>query len=122
MSIHSPRSFRNDDAPTCTLPWICKQLGHEGSEACAVAYVEGLIATHGFPRPLPHRAHGGRILDSVHYTRSRWVRAGVVVWLGDYLPPAAGAALTAQAEAAAAAEMDRAATGLALHLVGGTAA
>lgn len=88
MSYHSPfgRLPSDNAEPTCTLAWICKQLGFAGSDACAVAYIEGLIATRGFPRPLPHRAHGGKISDGVHYVRSRWVRAGVVQWLGDFLP------------------------------------
>lgn len=119
MSHYSPLAPLGHIAdPTCTAAWICKQLGQTGSEAVCTAYLEGLIAARGFPKPLPHRAHGGAIADGVHYTRSRWVRAGVVQWLGDYLPPAAGAALTAQAEAEAAAEMDGAARRLVL--VGGT--
>lgn len=119
MSYHSPLAPLGTVAdPTCTAAWICKQLGQEGSEAVCTAYLEGLIAARGFPRPLPHRAHGGKIVDGVSYTRSRWVRAGVLQWLNDYLPPAASAAMDKAAEAAAAADMDRAA----LRLVGGTAA
>lgn len=120
MSYHSPlaRIGRDTADPTCTCAWICKQLGQEGSEAVLVDYVEQLIDLRGFPRPLPHRAHGGKIVDGVSYARSRWVRAGVLQWLNDYLPPAASAALDKAAEAAAAADMDRAA----LRLVGGTEA
>lgn len=119
MSYHSPLARLGDVGdPTCNAAWICKQLGQDGSEAVCTAYIEGLIAARGFPRPLPHRAHGGKIVDHVHFQRSRWVRAGVVQWLGDYLPPSAAIALDKRAEAAAAAEMDRAA----LRLVGGTAA
>lgn len=120
MSYHSPfaRAATDTADPTCTAAWICKQLGQDGSEAVCTAYIEGLIAARGFPRPFPHRAHGGKLVDAVHYQRSRWIRAGVVQWLGDYFPPAAAAAADKAAEAAAAAEMDKAA----LRLVGGTAA
>lgn len=125
MAYHSPLARIGRDTsgaswadPTCTAAWICKQLGQEGSEAVLVDYLELLIDLRGFPKPLPHRAHGGRIVDGVHFQRSRWVRAGVLQWLNDYLPPAAAAAADKAAEAAAAAEMDR----NALRLVGGTAA
>lgn len=120
MSVHSllARPGLATADPTCTAAWICRQLGQSGSEAALVDYLERLIAERGFPRPFPHRAHGGKLVDAVHFQRSRWIRAGVEQWLSDYLPPAAAAALDQAAEAAAAAEMDRAA----LRLIGGTEA
>lgn len=108
------------DPPTCNLQWICRQLGHQGSDASKVAYVGGLIMARGFPQPLPHLAHGGKIGIGIHPQRSQWIRAGVEAWLADFLPPSAGAALDAAAQRAAAADMDKAA--LNLRLVGGTEA
>ena len=109
------------DEPTCNLHWIGKQLGWDfarRSSAMLEDYVSGLIDFHGFPRPLPHRAHGGAICKGVSYPRSAWIRVGVLQWLANFLPPEAGAAITAAHEAAAAAEMDRAACHL--HLVTGS--
>jgi hypothetical protein len=108
------------DPPTCNLQWICKQLGHDGSEASQVAYVRGLIDDHGFPRPFPHLAHGGGLSSDIHAIRSQWLRAGVEAWLADFLPPAGAAALDAAAQRAAAEDMDRMAGNL--RLVGGTEA
>lgn len=108
------------DPPTCNLQWICKQLGHDGSDATKVAYVGGLIIGFDFPKPLPHLAHGGAIGIGIHPHRSQWVRCGVEAWLADYLPPAGAAALDAAAQRAAAADMDAMAGKLVL--VGGTEA
>jgi hypothetical protein len=116
MSVVS-RLLAQDDEPTCTLHWICRQLGHAGTDVSKIRYVEGLIANLGFPRPLPHLAHGGRISGDIHAQRSRWIRRGVEVWMGDYLPPAAAAALADEAAHEAAEEMDRNACHL--QLVGG---
>lgn len=120
MSVFTPGLGRQSAPPTCNIQWICKQLGFRGSDAARVKYVSGLIATHGFPPPLPHLKWGGGISDAVNATRSEWLRAGVLKWFDDYMPPAAAAALEEQAELAAAEEMDRAAGNLAL--VGGTEA
>lgn len=108
------------DPPTCNLQWICKHLGHESSEAGQIVYVRGLIDDHGFPRPLPHLAHGGKVSLDIHATRSQWIRTAVGAWLADFLPPAGAAALDAAAQREAAAEMDSAAFNL--RLVGGTEA
>lgn len=108
------------DPPTCNLSWICRQLGHKGSDASKVAYVGGLIMAHGFPKPMPHLAHGGFISVGIHPTRSQWLRAGVEEWLADFLPPSGAAALDAAAARAAAADMDR--NAMNLRLVGGTEA
>lgn len=111
------------DDPTVSFYWIRKALGQSGKQGCSdrrfVAYVDDLIAKCGFPRPLPAPKHGGGIELGVTH-RSQWLRAGVVEWLGDYLPPDAAAALDLAAAADAAADMDAAASNL--RLVGGTAA
>lgn len=123
---------RGDD-PTCNLHWIARQLGCAGeSDAHKIRYVDQLIAHFGFPRPLPHLAHGGRVATTIHPVRSQWIRAGVEAWLADFLPPAGADAIDAAARRAAADEMDSAALGLkqlggrpdkdALRLVGGTEA
>lgn len=109
-----------NDQPTCTLHWICAQLGFEGSDARRAAYVEGLIEQRGFPRPFPHSVHGGGLSDAVNPRRSRWLRIAVERWLSDFLPPDAAAAIDSEAAAAAAAEMDAAAARLTpLRLVAG---
>lgn len=108
------------DPPTCNLQWICRHLGHDSSEAGQVAYIRGLIAEHGFPRPLPHLAHGSKVSLDIHATRSQWIRVAVEAWLADFLPPAGAAALDAAAMRAAAEDMDDMAGKL--RLVGGTEA
>jgi len=121
MSLFSHLLIPADgDPPTCNLQWICHQLGHDGSDGAKITYVQGLIAQHGFPRPLPHLAHGGKVSLDIHATRSQWIRTAVEAWLADFLPPTATAALDAAAQRAAAADMDNAA--LHLRLVGGTEA
>ncbi len=107
-------------APTCNTHWICVQLGYAGGDRRKERYIKTLIEKRGFPQPLPHEKWGGGISDTVSATRSEWIRAGVEEWLGRYLPPAAGAALDADAKNAAAHEMDRAAGEL--RLVAGTEA
>ena len=100
------------EAPTCDCRWVGRSLGHTGSDTALVAYIEELIEGAGFPPPLPHRKHGGGLSTGVHVDRSQWIRAGVVSWLGDYLPPSAGAALDDAAMNAAADDMDAAAENL----------
>ena len=107
-------ALHGEEEATCTCRWVGKQLGHEGSDAALVAYVEELIAGCGFPRPLPHRKHGGGLATCVHVDRSRWIRAGVLDWLTDFLPPSAAAALDNAARERAADEMDAAAGNLRL--------
>lgn len=121
MSVHSALALRlapDGEEPTVSLHWICRQLGFSGSHEARKRYVSGLIQAEGFPHPLPHLAHGGRVSRAIHPARSQWLRAGVDAWLADFLPPAGHAALDAAAERAAAADMD----GAALRLVGGTEA
>lgn len=118
MSLFTHLLAADDAPPTCNLQWICKRLGHDGTDASKVGYVGGLIMAFGFPKPLPHLAHGGKVALGVHPQRSQWLRVGVEAWLADYLPPAGAAALDAAAQRAAAADMDSAAMNL--RLVGGT--
>ncbi len=121
MSLFSHLLIPADgDPPTCNLQWICRNLGHDGSDDAKIAYVRGLIADHGFPRPLPHLAHGGKVSLDIHATRSQWIRTAVEAWLADFLPPAGAAAIDAAAQRLAAADMDNAAMNL--RLVGGTEA
>lgn len=109
-----------EEAPTCGFYWIRRAFGQSGakspSDARFAAFLTDLIDTQGFPRPLPHPKHGGGIETGVA-PKSEWLRAGVIEWFGDYLPPDTPAALDAAAEALAAADMDAAACGL--RLVGG---
>lgn len=121
MSLLSHLLLPTDgDPPTCNLQWICKHLGHDSSEAGQVTYVRGLIHGWGFPKPLPHLAHGGKVSNDIHPTRSQWIRTAVEAWLADFLPPAGAAALDAAAQRAAAADMD--ANAMKLRVVGGTEA
>lgn len=115
MSVHSRMIAAFDGAdPTCNLHWIGVQLGHDGSTASLEQYVAQLIADEGFPPPLPHLKHGGGLSRSVSYRRSQWIRAGVLAWLGHFLPPSASTAIEAADLEAAAREMDTAATHLQL--------
>lgn len=126
MSLHVPFAFPGEEAaPTVAFPWVRRALGQSGprapSDARFAAFIETLIAELGFPRPLPHPRHGGGIETGVT-EKSCWLRAGVVDWLGDYLPPDAAAAVDTAHASAAADEMDEAAALLGkprLQLVGG---
>lgn len=106
-----------DEQPTCTFQWIKHAFGQSGSDGCSddrfVEFIDDLIELHGFPRPLPGPKWGGGIEAAVT-RKSRWLRAAVITWLGDYLPPEAAAALNAAEAAAAAADMDAAAGNLRL--------
>lgn len=106
---------RYGDKPTCNLHWIGRMLNHGGSTHKLEEYVTRLIAEEGFPKPMPHLKHGGGLSHDVSYRRSQWIRAGVLEWLGRYLPPGAVAQDDDRAREAAADEMDRAAGHL--HLV-----
>lgn len=130
MSVHSAIPLHPHAAPaasaaggdaddhTCTLWYIQRRFGQTGySPRRACAFLEGLIADHGFPRPLP-RMKSGRVVTGVA-AGSRWQRAAVDAWLDDWLPPEAAAARDRAARAAAAHEMDSAAAHL--RLVGGNA-
>lgn len=114
MSAFSKLLAATDAEPCCGLNWIGKQLGHKGSEANLEAYVSELIDRAGFPKPLPHRKHGGGLSWDVSYSRSQWIRTGVISWLGDFLPPAAACAIDDLAREEAADEMDQAARSLTL--------
>jgi hypothetical protein len=113
MSAFSAMLARHEGQATCNFRWVGKVLGHRGSDEILVDYIDLLIDQAGFPRPLPHRKHGGGLETGVA-PRSEWIRAGVIDWLGNYLPPSAAAALDDAAEAAAAEAMDAAASDLRL--------
>ena len=113
MSYHSPLAapLPADDEPTCTLWHIRKQLGRQDyGDKRMVTYVCKLISTEGFPPPLPSMIK--RRLSREVGPNSRWIKSAVDAWILDFLPPANAAAVDRVAMAAAAAEMDRAATQL----------
>ncbi len=112
MSAFADLLAPHGEVPTCDCRWIGRQLGHDGSDPALVAYVEALIDGAGFPAPLPHRKHGGGLSTAVHVDRSQWLRAGVVAWLSNYLPPSAAGMLDDAARQAAADDMDAAAANL----------
>lgn len=129
MSAYSPllAHLDGDGDQTCTFQWIKSRMGCAGSGGPSddrfAAFLSNLIDQDGFPRPLPHARHGGGIERGVTH-RSKWLRPGVLQWLTGYLPPAAAAALDAEALRTAAADMDDAAKALGhtahpLRLVGG---
>lgn len=103
--------------PHCNLAWIGKALAFQGSEDLLREFVEGLIDQLDFPKPLPHRMHGGGVGRHVCPKRSQWLRAGVLQWLNTYLPPDASAALIARERAKNADLLDQRAGNL--SLVGG---
>lgn len=121
MSIHSSirgRAIVDDPEHSCTLGFIKRRLGATMSDKRMCAYVTELISKKGFPEPMP-AFRCGQLIEHV-IPHSRWVRAGVEVWFDNYLPPEAHAAIDAASRAAAADDMDQAATGLGkLRLVGG---
>lgn len=118
MSAFSILLAPHGEEPCCDCRWIGRAIGHRGSDAKLVAYIEDLITDAGFPRPIPHRRHGGGLSTGVHVDRSQWIRAGVLDWLGDFLPPSATLALDDVARKEAADEMDAAAESLCFpHLV-----
>ena len=114
------------EQPTCTFHWIKSRFGQVTdasarpcSDEAFVDFLDGLIAHHSFPRPLPCPKRGGGIELGVT-RKSHWIRAGVIDWFGDYLPPHAAASLDEAAARDAADDMDAAAGNL--RLIGGTEA
>lgn len=119
-----------DDRPTVSIFWLKRALCPESfRDRRLVAYLTLLIDQHDFPPPLPSlvrlkREPGARGIASPSQRltsdvtmNSRWRRDAVDVWLADFLPPDAAAALDGRARAVAAAEMDAAAGHL--HLIQG---
>lgn len=112
MSAFSVMLARHEGAPTCSIYWIKRILGHRRSDKALIRYVELLIAEQGFPQPLPHLKHGGGLETGVAL-KSEWLRAAVEAWLEDnFLPPSAAAMLERADEDEAAAAMDAAAFNL----------
>lgn len=112
MSAFSIMLERHQGAPTCSIFWIRKVLGHRRSDAALVRFLDLLIAEQGFPRPLPHYKHGGGLETGVAL-KSEWLRAAVESWLeNNFLPPSAAAMLDRAGEDEAAAAMDAAAFNL----------
>lgn len=107
-----------DEAPTCNLNYIRRRLGRSDySDRRMVTFVTQLVDQRGFPQPLPSMRKGMLTGDVTQH--SSWLRPAVETWLDNFLPPEAAVALDRQAMAAAASEMDAAAAGLGLRVVGG---
>jgi hypothetical protein len=86
-----------------------------------IDYLTRLIATEGFPAPLPLPAGEG--LTHEVKPRSRWQQDSVDRWFDDRTPPGTSDAVDRQAARAAGDVMDaRAAAFAPLRLVGGTQA
>lgn len=112
MSAFSIMLERHQGAPTCTIFWIKRVLGHRRSDKSLVRFVALLIAEQGFPQPIPHLKHGGGLETGVAL-KSEWLRAAVESWLEDnFLPPSAAAMLDRAGADEAAAAMDAAAASL----------
>lgn len=100
-------------ARTCTIWYIRRELGRaDYGDGRLVTYVRALVASRGFPPPLPHEKRG-HLVEEVT-VNSRWLRSAVDAWLDDFLPPEAAASVDRAQRAAAADEMDAAAFGLRL--------
>jgi hypothetical protein len=110
-----------DTPPSCTLWWVRAQLGRTDlSDKRFVGYAQLLVDQCQFPPPFPSLLKGRRGLIRRVTPHSTFRRAAVEAWLALYLPPAAEAALDAEAQARAAQAMDQAAQGLGpLRLVDG---
>lgn len=109
---------RRDD-PTVSIHYIKRHTGTDRlKDKALIAYVEALIAEHGFPAPLPCPVKGQGATKSVRID-SRWRRDAVDQWLDDQLPPATSAALDEHAAAEAAKVMDARAASLGLKVVDG---
>jgi len=114
MTAYTARAIADHDVyPTCTLWHIARQMGvHHFSAQKLVRYVAMLVAGHNFPPPLPALNQQRAKLITDVCPQSIWRRAAVQAWLDDLLPAAASDTLERQARAAAAADMDAAASNL----------
>jgi len=119
MSLHTvpPSASRvafappSDDAPTCTLSYIKRQLGRgDFGDRRMCTYVRALMQHEGFPPPLPCLVK--RELTREVTPKSRWIRSAVDAWIEDFLPPANAAAVDRIAQLQAADDMDAAAANL----------
>ena len=114
-TLHQP-----EPEPTYSFYALRRLLGAGGqSNGRFTSYVTALIASDGFPKPLPCWIQRTGLVRHVT-DRSRWLAAGVDAWLADFLSPDLSAAIDAAACAAAAEEMDAAAGTLRL-IAGGRA-
>jgi hypothetical protein len=96
-----------------------RRLGQEHrSHRWQIAYATLLIASEGFPAPLPLPSGDG--LTSDVKPRSRWAQDSVDRWFDDRTPPGATDAIDRQAARDAGDVMDQRAAALGpLRLVGG---
>lgn len=112
-----PRLHSGDNAEnTCSIHYVKRALGvHRMSDRRAADYLSLMVEHHGFPPPLPCLV--AKKLVTQPHPNSQWIRDAVDLWLFDWLPPEAAAALGRIDQDEAAAEMDAAAANL--KLVGG---
>lgn len=107
-------ALEDPEARTCTIGYIQRELGQNRlSQPRLENYLRALILDHGFPPPLPTMVKGGKLTSDVHRS-SRWSRAAVDAWIDGFIPPDCAATIDDQAHAAAALDMDDAATNLRL--------
>ena len=112
MSVMEALLVRHPGEPTVGIWFIKRMTGHaRKGDASLVRYVEGLIAKHGSPPPLPLFRNGGTIQTDIS-ADSRWLRAAVMEWLEGFLPPSTTAALSQDQQQDAAEALDAAAARL----------
>ena len=80
----------SQDRYTCTLTYIMQRLGQSHrSTRWQLAYVAQLIATEGFPQPLPYftrNASGGGRMHREPRNASRWPTGTVDQWFDGHAP------------------------------------
>lgn len=82
------------ETPTMGAASVVAMLGqaHGHGRAWHLRYLDGLIASHGFPAPLPVQ-HGETLTTRVVWGKSRWLSAAVSQWIENWsLPPGTGPA------------------------------
>jgi hypothetical protein len=95
-----------DDAPTCTLSYIARELGRRDyGDRRMVRYVGLLIAERRFPPPIPVLV--GKALVTEVTRRSIWRREAVDAWFVELMPAPVARAVETLARNAAADEMRR---------------
>ena len=113
-AVAAGRNPRNNG--TCGIFDVAGRLGQAHRRpAFLCTYLDGLIASAGFPAPFPV-LRAGVLTDEVH-TDSRWPLVAVEAWFDDRLPPGARG-LVAQAERV---EIDSRLSSRAFLLFGGAA-
>jgi hypothetical protein len=113
MSRKQRTSIVPEGESTVGILFIKRELGRQTyGPGRLVKYVQLLVDERGFPPPFPEMVRD-QLVDTVT-EHSAWRRAPVEAWIEDQLPPPNADAMEARAAAAAAADMDNAATSLQL--------